>query len=47
MKEILLRPSSQDAGGRIDIYIAQNTDLSRSRIKNLIESGKVFLTIRK
>ena len=42
MKEILLRPSSQDAGGRIDIYIAQNTDLSRSRIKNLIESGKVF-----
>lgn len=42
MKEHLLYPKIEDKGKRIDIFLAEEINLTRSRIKSLIDSDKVF-----
>lgn len=42
MKEMKLYPKEEDKGARIDIYLSKELDLTRSRIKTLIEQGNVF-----
>jgi len=44
LKEILLEVSSDSQGKRLDVYLAENLDfLSRSKIKGLIEEGRVLV----
>lgn len=42
MKEYLLDTAEKDMGKRIDIFLAQELPLTRSRIKTLISNNKVF-----
>ncbi|NLE12101.1 MAG: RluA family pseudouridine synthase [Clostridiales bacterium] len=39
--DILLIPSPEDEGMRLDVFVAANTDLTRSAAQKLIESGSV------
>ncbi|MBR4462387.1 MAG: RluA family pseudouridine synthase [Erysipelotrichaceae bacterium] len=41
MPEIKLTVNEEDAGIRLDLYLAENTPLSRTAIQKLIESGEV------
>lgn len=43
MKELFYYPKTEDKGIRIDVYLSKELSETRSRIKTLIASGKVFL----
>ncbi|MDD4316015.1 MAG: RluA family pseudouridine synthase [Clostridia bacterium] len=43
MKELFYYPKIEDKGIRIDVYLSKELSETRSRIKTLIASGKVFL----
>lgn len=41
MEEYILKPGQEDDGTRIDIYVAEELDLSRSFVKQLVKEGAV------
>ena len=43
MEIIHITTTEQDIGKRLDSYIAEKTDMTRSRIQNLIDEGNIEL----
>ncbi|MFW5821327.1 MAG: RNA pseudouridine synthase, partial [Bacteroidota bacterium] len=42
MKEINLYPQAENIGTRIDVYLSEELDITRSRINSIIKDEKVF-----